>query len=113
MADFFVKQHDTSRIQNQLKDDNGTPINVTGATVKFIAKAVGGGSPIIGSVGTGACTLIVPATGIVQYKFLTADTAAIGPYNVEWQITFADGTQQTVPNPDYDTLTITADLDGA
>jgi hypothetical protein len=101
VADFFVKAHDTSA-------------DLTGATVKFNMKAQGASTPKVGAAGTGACTIITAASGIVQYKFLAADTDTpdVNPYQAEWQITFTDGTKTTCPNPGYDTVTISADLDG-
>lgn len=108
MPDFYWKKHDTSpTIQVQLKDSAGNPVDVTGATVKFIMKGTGAGSPKVNAAGA----LVTPASGIVSYTPVGTDTDTSGTYNVEWEITFSGGAKQTFPDPGYNTLTVTDDLD--
>lgn len=109
-SDFYWKAHDTApTIQVQLKDSTGTPVNVTGASVKFIMKSAGGGSPKVNASGA----IVDGPTGIVSYTPIGTDTDTAGTYNVEWQITYGGGAKQTFPDPGYNTLTVTADLDDA
>jgi len=111
MADFYWKRHDTApQIQVQLLDSKGNPVDVTGASVNFIMITTGGtGSP---KVNAGATVIDAP-NGIVGYTPIGANTDTAGAYQAEWQVTFLSGNKETFPNPGYDTVTITADLDNA
>lgn len=110
MADFFWKRHDTSQIKTQLLDENKQPVNLSGASVKFVMTAPGAGSPKINA----AATIITAVTGIVGFKpASSSDTDTSGPYNAEWPVTFADSTVTTFPNDGNDTVLITDDLDDA
>ena len=108
-SDFYWKRHDTApTIQVQLKDSAGNPVDVTGGTVKFLMKGTGG-APKVNASGT----LVTPASGIVSYTPIAADTDTSGTYSVEWVITFAGGAKQSFPDPGYNSLTVTDDLDDA
>jgi hypothetical protein len=110
VTDFWWKRHDTfPAIQVQLLDAVGVPVNVAGATVKFIMKLDGG----VGVVVNAPATIVNGPSGIVSYTPLAADTATAGSYTAEWQITFSGGGKQTFPDPGFNTILITADLDDA
>lgn len=110
MTDFWWKRHDTSpAIQVQLLDSTNSPVNVSGASVKFIMKLDGGVGPIVNA----AASIINGASGIVAYTPIAADTATAGSYTAEWQVTFSGGGKQTFPDPGFNTVLITADLDDA
>lgn len=107
MADFTIKQGDTKpEIRATLKDANGTAINLTGATVRFHLSAKVSGTVKVDS----PATVISASEGIVQYAWSTGDTDTAGVYNAEWEITFSDGSVQTVPNDGYDEVLIKAQL---
>lgn len=65
---------------------SGSPINVTGCTVDLFINLSGS---VINTGHTG-CTLTTPASGIVTYDLLAADTATAGLANCEARITYAD-----------------------
>jgi hypothetical protein len=119
MADsstFYMKQHDTApSIQAVLRQPPVAPatigpfVDVTGATVTFILKAVGGTTPAVNS----AAVVVTPTAGLVQYNWAVGDTAAIGDYNAEWQVIYPSGKKQTFPGFGYSPVHIDADLDGA
>lgn len=112
MADFYVKQHDTAPpIQVPLPDVTQVSgaLNLTGCTVAFIMRAVQGTVPKVNS----AAIVINAVGGIVQYQWVSPDTDTAGDYQAEFQVTFANGTKQTFPDPNYLLITITPDLDNA
>ena len=112
MADWVMKQNDTwpplgdATTPVILKDDTGAAINLTGATVKlFIRKADGTGTPLSRSM-----TIVNAAAGTVRYDWIAADTATVGDWNFEFQITFGDGKIATVPTVGYYSLQIVDDI---
>ena len=109
-SDFYWKAHDTApAIRVQLKDSSGANVDVTGGTVKFIMMAVGGGSPKVNAT----ATIVDGPNGIVSYTPISADTDTPGSYTAEWEVTYLSGAKQTFPDPGYNTVTVTADLNNA
>lgn len=109
MADFTIKRNDRlPKLRATLKQ--GTPpvaIDLTTAdsvTARF--KMVGGG----GTTFNGACDIITPASGIVEYAWGATDTQTSGTYSGEFEIDWGGGLLETVPNDGYFTLTIVDDL---
>lgn len=109
-SDFTIKSHDQlPSIQATFSTAQG-PVDLSSATsVKFIMKAGVGGTIVVNA----PAVIVTPASGVVRYDWLTADTATPGDYTAEWQVTWAGGKQQTFPTLTYHTVTILADLDGA
>ncbi len=95
--DFIVRVNDTdSDIRSTLRDVDGNPVNLTGATVRFrMRPAAGPASPL---------TVDQPAVidnaagGEVHYAWVAADTDTPGLYLAEWRVTFGDGTIESFPN---------------
>jgi hypothetical protein len=114
MADFTLKQHDRlPPIQAVLKSGN-PPAAVdltTAASVKFIMAT----STVGGTIKVNAAATIVDAvTGVVRYDWAALDTATVGTFVAEWQVTWSSGTkQQTFPTTSYHSIEIVSDLDGA
>lgn len=109
MADFSLKQHDRKpSIQATLLLD-GSPVNLTGATVKFIMATGPGTTPKVNS----SAVVVTAASGIVRYDWLAVNTDTAGSFDAEWEVTFSDGTKQTFPTIDYISIDIEADLDNA
>lgn len=115
MADAYVKQGDTWPAVGEVDPiilKAGPPgsevaINLTGATIKFLARKVDDPLTTI----TGNCTIVGTATlGQVKYQWAVGDTAVAGDYQFEFQITFGDGRKGTAPTQGYYTLTITDDI---
>lgn len=109
-SDFYWKAHDTApTIKAQLLDSAGAPVDVTNAAVKFIMMASGGGSPKVNGVGA----IVDGPNGIVSYTPISSDTDTPGVYTAEWEVVYLAGGKQTFPDPGYNTVTITADLNNA
>ena len=97
--DFSMGRGDSFLLEDQLTDDDGNSVDVSGASsivLRYrdrdhtIAEA-----DAIGGPGTD------PVNGDVQYRFAAADTLA-GPARdfdllINWIVTFPDGSQITVP----------------
>jgi hypothetical protein len=70
---------------------DGLPVNLTGATVKFYMKSSTGTVKINGV----ACSITDAVNGLCRYNWLAADTNTVGDYVGEVEITFPDGSIQT------------------
>lgn len=123
MADITLKRGDLSRpISRRLKEtitdeDAATTvtrgIDLTLATsVRLILKDQAGAA-----TGGGVCTVTSATNGEVLYTTVTADTATVRTWLMEWEITWAGGSVETIPNQaptgrtdPYYTLAIVADL---
>lgn len=104
---FYVKQNDTSpAILATLQDANGTAIDVTGASVRFHMRSIGGTSTVVDA----AATIVTAASGIVRYDWDAADTASIGSYQAEFEVTYADASVETFPNDGYIRVEIKDDI---
>lgn len=105
MGKFYIKRNDTaSSFEVQLVDADGTPVNLTGATVQFLMSR--------GSTSTVAAAAVIvdAATGTVRYDWQTGDTGTSGTYRAEWEVTDSTNHVQTFPNPGYDEVVISPDL---
>lgn len=88
-----------------LQGDN-TPINLTGATVKFLMTSIVGNTPKVNAT----ATVVNAAQGQVAYVWGATDLDTEGEYEVEWEVTFGNGKKLTVPAADYDTITVRKDI---
>lgn len=90
-------------------DASTTPLDLTGASVKFIMALIAAepGTPVV----NGACTIIDAVNGRVGYDWMSTDVAVAGVYMAEFQVTYSDGKIQTFPRVEYLAITITEDLD--
>lgn len=106
MADFVIKRNDLDpAIEAQLLNADGTPLDLTGRTVKFIMRLRSGSSPKVNANAT-----IASATdGQVSYSWTGTDTDTSGSYIAEWETTLA-GRKQTIPSGGYLTIDIVDDL---
>ena len=88
---FYIKQNDTKPSLPVALAQDGSVVNLEGATVRCH----------MGSVVDAEAVITEEATGSVRYDFVAADTATIGSYAAEFQVTFSDGEPETFPNDDY------------
>lgn len=92
---FTIKKDDTGpTIMEYLYDSDGSPINLTGASVEFHLLDPDGSTITVNS----AATIADATTGKVSYAWQAADTDTAGVFKREWQITFGSGMIVTVPN---------------
>jgi hypothetical protein len=107
LASLTIKRYDTAPPLTASLAVNGQPLDLTNATsVKLIMKSAG-------ALVTGTCTIVDAVDGGIKYVWAGGDTAVSGTYQVEFQVTWNDGTKQTLPNDSYDTVTVMDDLDNA
>jgi hypothetical protein len=104
---FFIKQNDTSpSLRAILKDGDEIAINLTGATVRFHMRTVGGETAAVDA----DASIVTAESGIVQYLWDAADTATVGSYQAEFEVTFSGGAVETFPNNGYIRVEITDDI---
>lgn len=104
---FFIKQNDTRPIISAtLIDGDGSSVNLDGATVKFIMRK----ASATAATTDAAATVADAAKGKVTYTWVAADTATVGSYEGEFQVTYSGGGIQTFPNNRYIDIEITDDI---
>lgn len=107
MSVFYLRRNDTAPpIEVTLSDERGV-IDLTAATTVHFTMW----TDVAIKVNRAAATIVTAADGVVSYAWAAADTDTAGTYNCEWEITWSDGTQQTVPSDMNDTVQILADGD--
>lgn len=105
--DAYWKQNDTApAIAEQLLDGTGTAVNLTGASVKFMAWFPGDATVKINQ----SATITDAATGKVSYTPSSTDTNTIGALMVEWQVTFSGGAVETFPNSGWQKIVVMDDV---
>lgn len=116
MADVWVKQGDTSPIVRAvLRDGAGDPVDLAGTTIRFLMREMRSHETIVdeaasldqvsdGSDGT---------LGHVSYEWADGDTAEVGGYDGEFEVTFSSGEVETFPNSGYLAIAIVDDLEGS
>jgi len=101
-----IKQGDTyPPLKALLQMDNGEGIKILGATVNLIIVDENDVELLNKSV-----TIIDGTTGEVEYKWLPSDTATVGEFRGEFEITWTDGSIVTVPNDSYFIINIVKEL---
>ena len=107
---FYIKANDTaSFITRDLKDAFGSPVNVTGAAVKFSMRVKPAGSI---KVDAEDAVIVTGGTGRVRYEWASdgSDTDAADEYEGEFQVTYGNGKIQTFPNDGHIPIVITDDI---
>ena len=104
---FYIKQNDTSpSMLATLQDADAAAVDVTGASIRFHMRAIGSTQVI-----TDEEVVIVDAeAGEVRYDWQAADTATVGAYQAEFEVTYADASVETFPNDGYIRVQITDDI---
>lgn len=104
---FYIKQNDTvPSIRAELQNGNGDPVDLINANVRFLMRAIGANQTTVSA----AAVVITPASGVVQYNWIAADTDTIGSYQAEFEVTYPDGTIETFPNNGYIRVEIIDDI---
>lgn len=106
---FYIKQNDRRpNLVAHLKNADGTPLDLTTATsVKFIMSKQGAATPKINKVST---TVSSATGGIIEYHWVDGDTDTIATYRGEFEVTWATGITQTLPEDDYIKIVVMNDL---
>lgn len=105
MSTVRVKQHDTKGIFIDVLTLNDIPVDLTGATVRFLMRKPGFAIDQ-------AAEVTSPSGGGVRYQPIPADVREPGQYKQEWEVHFLDDRYLTFPNNSYHTVIIQADLGG-
>lgn len=100
-----IKQHDTSRPFTDTLLLDGNPINLAGATVALLFH----NRRTLLTTRRDA-TIESELTGEVSYQPVEEDVATPDTFDLEWEITFNDTSQLTVPSSGYIGLKVNADL---
>jgi hypothetical protein len=101
-----LKQGDTSRPITDSLLLGGNAIDLTDCTVSLLLKDENGLVPVIRQ--TAAIT--DAHNGKVQYQPVDSDVAKPVTFELEWEITFSNGSQLTVPTHGYGKLRINRNL---
>ena len=93
---FYIKQSDLlPLLRATLKDGAGVAVNLTGSTVVFSMRDLIANTLKINEA---AVTIITPASGIVEYTWVTANTDTAGTFTGEFEVTDTGGKPLTFPN---------------
>jgi hypothetical protein len=91
---FTIKQNDTSpSLQATLKGSSGSAINLSGASVSFHMKPLGGDIKVDSPM-----SVTDASEGVVRYDWGASDTDTVGTYFVEFEVTYSDNSVETFPN---------------
>lgn len=104
---FVIKRNDRApSIEGTLGLSDGTVVNLTGTSVKFIMTLAGATIPKINA----AATIVDAINGEVSYSWGATDTDTAGLYRAEWEVTFAGGIKRTFPSDDFLYVRVLEDL---
>lgn len=104
---FQIKENDTTpSLRASLLNGDGNAVDLLGTTIRFFMRALGSSAVTIDR----SASIISQAEGIVQYDWVTGDTASVGFYQAEFQVTYADGNIETFPNGNYIGVEIIDDI---
>lgn len=94
---FSIKKGDTSpALRATLRYDDCSAVNLTGASVRFHMRQVGSTQVLID-----AAAVVVSVAGVVEYRWTSLNTAAVGAYEAEFEVTYADGKIETFPSDGF------------
>lgn len=103
-ATFNLKQHDTSpALIYRLKP----AVSLSGASIVFNMRRRGGSAVISRAA---ASIEGNPSAGTVRYNWEPSDTASVGLFEAEFEVTYTDGTVETFPNSGFITVQIAGDI---
>mgnify|MGYP000962755255 FL=1 len=104
---FKIKENDTTpSLRASLLNGSGDPVDLIGTTVRFYMRLMGSNSTTIDA----SASVISEANGIVQYDWVDGDTADVGSYQAEFEVTYSDGNIETFPNANYIGVEIIDDI---
>lgn len=89
-----------------LEESDGTPVDLTGSTVKFLMRALGG---TIAKVDAAASVIGSATLGQVRYEWGASDLDTAGVFEAEFEATSA-GKKRTFPTKKYLYVNVTDDV---
>ena len=104
-----VKAFDTAIDFTLTAELDGTAVDLTGATVKFIIKSTADGATAVEE----AATVTDAENGVAVYSPGAQFPTTVGAYEQEWEVTQADATVLSFPVSYNNKVAIVADLNGA
>ncbi|ALY08076.1 GDSL-like lipase/acylhydrolase [Bacillus phage vB_BhaS-171] len=87
----------------------GNPVDLTGATVRFLMAKKGSVTPVVNA----EAEIVDALNGKVKYTLKDTDTLEKGMFNAEFQVEFADEKRKTFPSEGYLMVHINSNLDGS
>lgn len=107
MAEFFIKQNDTSPVfQATLKNPSGVAENLTGAQSVVFKMSNSVQEIKINQ----AVTIDSAINGLVSYAWQTGDTDTSGTFFAEFEVIKNDGKRETFPNSEPINVVIKKDV---
>src|SRR3954468_23592335 len=104
MKSIYMKKGDTRpAVTATIKNADGSAVDLTGATLRFVMKIDGGTTAKVDA----SATVLVANLGTVKYQWISGDTDTVGTYKAEWKISYGDGTVLRAPNNSYIAVVIT------
>ena len=104
----YIKQNDTAgSLKRTLVDAFGSPVNLTGATIKFSMRVKPAGTT---KISLADATVADGGLGKAQYDFTALNTDTADEFEAEFQVTYSSGKIQTFPNDGYIPIIITDDI---
>lgn len=89
-----------------LENTDESEVNLTGCTVKFIMKLLGGTTAKVDA----AATVMSAADGEVRYSWGATDLDTVGIYRGEFEVTDSGGLKRTFPSTGYVAIVVSDDL---
>lgn len=103
-AEIIIKRGSTfPDVKAALKQADGRPVNLTGASITFWMRHAGGATVIEGAA---ASILGSPLDGIVVYEWQSGDTDVAGVYEVEFNVYYDANTEFRVPRNGFVSIEI-------
>lgn len=107
MSDFYIGQGDTaSPLFDTLRKADGSPANLTGASVVFRLVPLRGGAPIVNNL---PAVIDDAVAGEIHRDWIAGETVNAGDFLGQWIVTFTGGKVQTFPNVGFLLITISPD----
>lgn len=105
---FTIKRNDRSPSIISALTVDGSPVNLTNCSVRFVMKEEGADSAKINA----AATIASASGGLVQYDWQVGDTDTPGVYIAEWEVTFYGNIKRTFPPDGFLSIVVEDDLSG-
>jgi hypothetical protein len=110
VADLTLKRFDTwPPVVVALSDASGA-IDLTTASAVHMEMQNAAKSTTMASLG---CAIASAAGGVIKHTWVAAETAMVDTWSAEWEILWANGGVQTVPNDGQRSIAIISDIEGS